>query len=307
MIINDNGAFYQNGLPLFRSHSSSRLRPVQLKCQSRSAMPVSFGDLQLASSRSQSLTAVPPLLAEEEPLGSRARSRNDLANAVRADLATMLSSGGEGQYMALQFHPIGHAFSMSWDYLADATPVAALEMLARWQVAEGPYANKFIGPAYACLSPSEKIEFCRTNILFRGTCVHLPSVGVNVLADYWEIVLDDETRMQEMLESFGKQDLIEIQEFSSEVSQPLAAHTMKAISGMRAYCEMSGNLLTVDDWIPAAGFLYCNNTDFILQNLDIIATIKIDIKACLALFGIRLLENESPNYRYSNKGRWTRR
>ena len=247
-----------------------------------------------------------PDLYDEDTTGPLwEQSKEDLMGALMDDLSLMIENKGEGMHANLHLQFIGRPFDNDWAFMGLSTPLTSFEQLGRYNVTSGQWKDKFFGLLYEALSPCQKLMLCRTNLEVRGKQKDVEVMNVNILSDYWEVAFDSEEDMQVIITNLTDDDFPELQEFSSKSTpgNTLDKHSEKTIKGMYKYTERTQRKHSIDDWTPFETF--CNDTDFVLEHIDIIKEIKIDIKACMAVFELQMTQDQSHDYDLLNKRRMT--
>lgn len=246
-----------------------------------------------------------PDLFEASKAGPLFEQAKDVrADALMKDLPLMIKNQGEGDHANLHLHFIGRAFyeesmeRLQWEFMGLLSPLTSFELLGRYNVTSGNLKNKFFGILYQALSPEQKLTLCKTNLEVRGNQKDVKVMNVNILSDYWEIAFDNKNEMDFIITNLTDDDFPETQEFSSKSVGVLDKHSEKTINGMKKYTTLTQRKHSIDDWSPFETF--CNDTDFVLANIDIIKEIKIDIKVCMAVFEVRMTRDQSPDCNFLN-------
>ena len=219
---------------------------------------------------------------------------------VSEDIQKYAKRKGIGDHTTIEFQPIVKAVSAEWAILGGESLVRSFEQLGRFRVRRGPNANKFIGPVYSAWNEETKIDYCSSNLKMRENCT-FPSVNLNILPSYWEKMLVDPDVLNRVITSTKDSDYVEVQEFDKTGRPILGCHSRETIDAIKLFCSKTGRRVSIDDWNLEE--VYCNNTEFVdhMVELKCVCEVKVDIKLCLALFGIVMTASESPDWDFLNK------
>ena len=221
-------------------------------------------------------------------------------NLISEDIHKYAGRKGIGDYTTIEFQPIVKAVSHGWEILGGESPVRSFELLGRFRVRGGPNADKFIGAIYSAWNEKGKNDYCSSNLKMRKNCP-FPSVNLNILPSYWEKMLGDSDVLDHFITSTTDSDFPEVQEFDTSGRPILGPHSNQTIEAIKLFCSKTGRRVSIDDWNLEE--VYCNNTEFVdaMVALNCVCEVKVDIKLCLALFGIELTASQSPDWEYLNK------
>ena len=216
---------------------------------------------------------------------------------IEKDMRLYPTNKGKGKHTSLEFHIIVQAVSENWEILGGKSPVSSYEMLGRYNVREGSNAHKFIGVVYRDWPHSKKLEFVLSNLRTRQQS-SLPTVNINMLPALWSQLVDPEAEVSKLVFAcVGPNDFPEVQEFGDD-GNVLRCHSEETKKGIRSYNKMTGGKVSVDDW--SLGGNHCNSSDFVEEMGDVIKEVKVDIKLTMAVFGIRMTEEQSPDCKFLN-------
>ena len=218
---------------------------------------------------------------------------------IEDDMLLYPTNQGKGKHTSLEYHMIVQAVSERWEILGGNSPISSYEMLARYNVREGMNAHKFIGVVYSDWPQSKKLDFGISNLLTRHKS-SLPTVNINMLPGLWSRLAAscEDAKVSELVfKCVRRQDFPEVQEFGED-GNVLKCHSEETKEGIRSFYNRTGCGVSVDDW--NLNDEYCNNTAFVDEMLDYIKEVKVDIKLTMAVFGICMNADQSPDFKFLN-------
>ena len=222
--------------------------------------------------------------------------REEIAN----DMLRYPTNQGKGKHTSLEYHMIVQAVSERWEILGGNSPISSYEMLARYNVREGINAHKFIGVVYVDWPQSKKLDFAQSNLLTRYNS-SLPTVNINMPPGLWSRLAasgEDAEKVRELVfKCVRTQDFPEVQEHGED-GTVLQCHSRETKEGIRSFHNKTGCGVSVDDW--NLNEEYCNSTAFVEEMLHYIKEVKVDIKLTMAVFGICMNADQSPDFKFLN-------
>jgi hypothetical protein len=239
--------------------------------------------------------------AENSPLIGQNILHETLTAANKEEIAKDMllypTNKGKGNHTSQEFSMIVKAVSEKWKILGGKSPISSYEMLTRYNVREGLNAHKFIGVVYKDWSPQKKLEFVKSNLLTRQQSL-LTTVNINILPSVWSQLVDPEAEMSKLIfNCIRKTDFPEVQEFD-DAGKVLRCHSEQTKAGIRFFHKMTGCKVSVDDWNLQKD--YCNSSAFVDEMLDVIKEVKVATKLIMAVFGIVMREDQSPEFKFLN-------
>ena len=218
---------------------------------------------------------------------------------IAEDMLLYPTNNGKGKHTSLEYMMIVQAVSERWEILGGNSPISSWEMLSRYNVREGINAHKFIGVVYSAWSQSQKLEFGKSNLLTRHNS-SLPTVNINMLPGLWSRLAascEDAAVSELVFKCVRPHDFPEVQEFGED-GKVLQCHSEETKEGIRSFYNKTGCRVSVDDW--NLNEEYCNSTAFVDEMLPYIKEVKVDTKLTMAVFGIRMNADQSPDFAFLN-------
>ena len=216
---------------------------------------------------------------------------------IAKDMVLYPTNKGKGNHTSQEFNIIVKAVSEKWKILGGKSPISSYEMLTRYNVRFGPNAHKFIGVVYKDWPPHTKLEFVKSNLLTRQNS-ELETVNINILPSVWSLLVDPEAEMSKLVVKCVREtDFPEVQEFD-DAGKVLRCHSEQTKAGIQNFHKMTGCKVSVDDWTEQED--YCNNSEFVEEMKDFIKEVKVKITLVMAVFGIVMREDQSPDFNFLN-------
>ena len=217
---------------------------------------------------------------------------------IELDIDLYPENRGIGNHTTLEYSMIVKAVNKDWEILGPDSPIRSWEQLGRYKVSEGPNADKFFALVYSGWPQETKLAFAKSNLQTRDAST-LPAVNVNILPGVWGLIVDDEDVREMSFQCLRPSDHPEIQEYGDDGKVLRTPHSEKTKEGIRVWCRKTGGKISVDDWCLDED--YCNNTAFVEEMKPYIGEVKVKITTVMALFGITMTADQSPDYQYLNR------